>query len=121
MVSDSDGPRFGHFCGSSLVESHCWCGGIDLDHRRVLSDNACSGDHFSLSLAQLADTGNSLIRGKTSSVLPSEDSVPFCVSWKRHRPVRRLFVRLNSMTAGLLKKKCGLERLIGRLPYGAGI
>jgi hypothetical protein len=25
------------------------------------------------------------------------------------------------MAAGLLKKKCGLERLIGRLPYGAGI
>jgi hypothetical protein len=33
-----------------------------------------------------------LIKGKASSVLPSEDSGPFCVSWKRHRPVRKLFV-----------------------------
>src|SRR5215510_5524222 len=121
MVSDSDGSRFDHFCGSSLVESHRWCSGVDLDHRLVRVDNGCSGNHFWLSLAQLADTGNPLIRGKTSSVLPSDDSGPFCVSWKRHRPVRKLFVRLGPMAAGLLKKKCGLERLIGRLPYGAGI
>jgi len=92
MVSDSDGSRFDHFCGSSLVESHRWCSGVDLDHRLVRTDNGCSGDHFWLSLAQPADTGNPLIKGKASSVLPSEDSGPFCVSWKRHRPVRKLFV-----------------------------
>jgi hypothetical protein len=39
----------------------------------VRSDNGRSGDHFWLSLAQLADTGNPLIRGKTSSVLPAEE------------------------------------------------
>src|SRR6478609_459877 len=121
MVSYSAGPGFNHFCGSSLVEPARWCGGANLDYRLVRSDNGRSGDHFWLSLAQLADTGNPLIRGKTSSVLPSEDSGPFCVSWKRHRPVRKLLVRLSPMAAGLLKKKCGLERIIGRLPYGAGI
>jgi tetratricopeptide (TPR) repeat protein len=103
MVSDSDGLGFDHFRGSSLVESHRWCSGVDLDHRLVRRDNGCSGDHFWLSLAQLADTGNPLIRGKTSSVLPSEDSGPFCVSWERHRPVRKLFVRLSPMARTALR------------------
>jgi hypothetical protein len=103
------------------VEPARWCGGANLDCRLVRSDNGRSGDHFWLSLAQLADTGNPLIGVKTSSVLPSEEGGLFCVSWKRYRSVRKLFVRLNPMAAGLLKKKCGLERLIGRLTYGAGI
>jgi hypothetical protein len=45
-----------------------------------------------------------LISGKTSSVLPSEEGGLFCVPWKRRRTVRELFVRLNAMAAGLLKK-----------------
>jgi len=28
----------------------------------------------------------------------------FCVPWKRYRPLRKLFVRLNPLAAGLLKK-----------------
>jgi hypothetical protein len=86
------------------VEPARWCGGTDLDHRLVRSDNGRSGNRFWLSLAQLSDTGNPLISGKTSSVPLSEEDGLFCVLWKRHRPVRKLFVRLNPMAAGLLKK-----------------
>jgi hypothetical protein len=38
------------------------------------------GHYFWLSLAQLTDTGNPLISGKTPSILPSEEGRLFCVS-----------------------------------------
>jgi hypothetical protein len=45
----------------------------------VRGNNGRSGNRFWLSLAQLSDTGNPLISGKTSSVLPSEEDGLFCV------------------------------------------
>src|SRR5215469_2839765 len=104
MVSDSDGSRFDHFCGSSLVESHRWCSGVDLDHRLVRSDSGCPRNHLWLSLAELADTRRRLIGGKTSLVLRLEGGGLFCLLRKRHLPLREFFARRNPMPAGLLKK-----------------
>ena len=58
---------------------------------------------FGFRLRSLADTGNPLISGKRlQSYHPKRRTV--CVSWKRYRPVRKLFARLNPLAAGLLKK-----------------
>jgi hypothetical protein len=85
------------------VEPARWCGGANLDYRLVRSDNGRSGDHFWLSLAQLIDIGEPLISGKRlQSCHPNREL--FCVQWKRYRPLRKLFVRLNPLAAGLLKK-----------------
>jgi hypothetical protein len=85
------------------VEPAGWCGGANLDCRLVRSDNGRSGDHFWLSLAQLIDTGNPLISGNVFSPTLRRGGL-FYVSWKRYRPLHKLFARLNPMAAGLLKK-----------------
>src|SRR6478609_8727606 len=101
MVSYSAGPGFNHFCGSSLVEPACWCGDANLDYRLVRSDNGRSGDHFWLSLAQLGDAGNPLINANVFSPVSKRTVLRFV---KAVLSARKLFVRLNPMAAGLLKK-----------------
>src|SRR5215813_6055655 len=54
MVSDSNGVGFDHFRGPSLVESNRRRSDADLDHRLVRGDNGRAGNHFWVSLAQVA-------------------------------------------------------------------
>jgi hypothetical protein len=35
--------------------------------------------------------------------------------------VSRIFCATKSNARGFIEEKCGMERLVGRLPYGAGI
>ena len=121
MFTHSYGFVFNRFRGSPIVEPGRRSSGADLDHRVVRGDNGRFSNRLWLSLAQLADTGNPLSSGKTSSVLPSEESGVFCVSCKRAPSGFANFSATKPNGGGLIEEKCGLERLIGRLPYGAGI
>src|SRR6266496_3457490 len=55
MVPDPHGVGFNCLRGHAFVESGRGCGGADLDYGVVRSDIGCSGNHFWLPLAQLAD------------------------------------------------------------------
>src|SRR5258705_110002 len=76
----------GSFRRYSLLESARWCGGANLYYRLVCSDNGRSGDHFWLSLAQLADTGSPLIRGKP--LQPYHPKTADCFACRRSSIVR---------------------------------
>src|SRR2546425_4559737 len=62
MVPDPHGVGFNCLRGHAFVESGCRCGGADLDYGVVRSDIGCSGNHFWLPLAQLADICCTLVR-----------------------------------------------------------
>jgi hypothetical protein len=103
MVSHPNGPGFDHFCRSALVEPDRWCGDTNLDYRLVRSNNRRSGDHFWFSLTQLTEIGNPLISGKRLESHHSNGRAVFRAV-EAYRAVRKLFARLNLLTAGLLKK-----------------
>jgi hypothetical protein len=90
------------------VEPARWCGGANLDYRLVRSNSGRSGDHFWLSLAQLADTGNPLIRTNVFSPTIRRERTALDVV-EPASSGSRTFRATKPSGGGFIEEKCGLE------------
>jgi hypothetical protein len=62
-----------------------------------------------------------LISGKISSVLRCEKGPTLLRVLEAAFSASRIFCATKPNAGGFIEEKSGLERLMGRLPYGAGI
>src|SRR4029077_17132875 len=105
------------FCGTRCLARSLWCG-LSGPMRSCLGFwgfflvFACGACRSYAPLDRRQTVAESLLtRGITS----------FCPIVEAIRSTRAFLVRRNALAGGFIEEKCGLERLIGRLPYGAGL